>query len=311
MAFGVISGPAISATEHPATIDEYLMAVQHFDPSHDLGLDIDGKEVGFVQQAVLMARLAIPEVAGIGIRADRKWDKKGTPTSHASLQVIFPKSENNYGALETYQVDELTEAILDGCGFEKWTHERRRDPEVASIRSSRYWDIARNCRDANVKKPCVNQAAIDWLCRNDIVSIHARASSYKKSNSASLYLNYGEIVDLEYKSKAVQNTQEYKQYFEGYELKPFETTIIGLSESIELVPESNFNGFKGISIKFTYGSGDCPSGCISTHYWIFTYLTQGDFDGEKWPLFGGLTEEGGDPLNEETRHRLRSAGISR
>jgi len=52
----VLSCSAILSTEHAASVDEFAIAIQHFDPNHNLGFDFDGEEVRFLQQATNMER---------------------------------------------------------------------------------------------------------------------------------------------------------------------------------------------------------------------------------------------------------------
>ena len=98
-------------------------------------------------------------------------------------------------------------------------------------------------------------------------------------------------------AKHLAGAPEYHAVFRGLELDPYDGVVIGDGPTVRVVPEESLSGFQGVRVEFSVGWGDCPSGCIYRHFWLFEYRVEGERAGEDWPLVGGLLEEYGDPLH--------------
>ena len=82
--------------------------------------------------------------------------------------------------------------------------------------------------------------------------------------------------------KPINDISLMYKFEETHEFQVIEPVVlIGEGSSISLYAEDNYRRYR-----YDYGWGDCPSGCISHHYWIIKLK-----DSEI-----GLVEEGGDHL---------------
>lgn len=288
-------------------LDAFVLAVDHFDPDHERGLGLDGPEVEFLRQALAKAREAIPEVVGIHVRTDGAGGDKMRPTMFRTLQLFDPEKNWERRTLTPEIMAAIAAQIGGGCEAEIVTNEKRPNQHNPIISKSSLWTLASSSDEKSGIELCDNQEIVRWLHSRGVTEILLKENSYKGRDRAKLYLRFGHLVDMEFKSKQLMADPLYSDLFGTYELKPYLGNLFGDGNSVDVVSEAGYSGFDGVVIVFTAGFGDCPSGCIYSHHWIFKYRTMGEKKGDIWPLVGGLSEEGGTPLPEHMRMGLRQA----
>lgn len=302
-----ICAPLSPPNASASLLDAFVLAVDHFDPDHEVGLELDSPEVEFLRQALEMAREAIPEVVGIHIRTDGAGRDKLRPTMFGTLELVDRNRMNGDRTLTPEIKASIASKIGNECRTEIETSEKFRIKSNPRVQKTTLWTFDNYCSEGAEIELCENQEVVRWLCTRGVATVLLIENSYKGRNRAKLFLNFKQVVDLDFKSLQLMADPSYQELFGDHDLTPHLGGLVGDGNSLEVLSDPRYTGFDGVVIKFTVGFGDCPAGCIYSHHWIFKYKTQGSQKDGVWPLIGGLVEEDGTPIPEHMRGQLRKA----
>ncbi len=292
-------------------LDAFVLAVQHFDPRHETGVEYESDEVAYMRQVLWEARQSVPEVAGLHVQVDGSVESKFGPSMFRSIRV---KPQNYRVARFDRDIDllkEFGESIGVGCRHEEQVNKKYHSNRNASTTRIIQWNLGRDCLGGNHESICENSSVVEWLCSLGVDSVTLKEHEFMGNRRAELFLNYKYLVDLEYKVMRIANDPRYASVFGDLKLDPFGGTAIGGGPTLRVVSVNELSGFRGVRVEFSAGWGDCPAGCIYRHNWLFEYKTVGERRGDEWTLAGGLIEENGDPLTEQIRGMLRCAKVVR
>jgi hypothetical protein len=279
-------------------LDAYVLAVQHFDPGHELGIEYVSDEVDFMRQVLREARNVVPAAAGLHLPVDGTVESKFGPSMYRSLRVRPQDSGHAWSDEEIESLRRVGEFIGLGCSYEEQINKRYHSNRFTGTTRLMQWNVGEHCREEGDRRICENHEVAEWLCSFGVESVTLKEYEYKGSKNAELFLTYNVLVDLEYNAMRLAGDPKYSAVFHDLELEPYSGTAIGDGPTVRVVPVDGLSGFDGVRVEFSAGWGDCPSGCIFRHYWLFEYRVKGERMGGDWPLVGGLIEESGDPLSE-------------
>ncbi|MFH2054028.1 MAG: hypothetical protein ABIK96_16355 [bacterium] len=290
----LISLPTLS----PASdLDAFILAIQHFDPAHQLGLAFDGPEVEFVTEALEAARNVAPGVSGIHVRTDwNRWDSM-SPLMFKTIEIRRGDRIRSGSSSTPDSLRSIGIAIGRNCRAEVQTNESFSSSRPLGTSTRTRWDLDRKCLHENNSRTCANVEIVDWLCSRgvDLVLV-SETVTHKGVYREEMYLVFRSPVDLDYMAAALMEDPLYAGTFGDLEARPYLGRLIGDGPSVEVVPCEGATGFDGICFRFSIGWGDCPAGCIHSHYWVIRCMVDGSGTGKGRSLVAELVEEGGDPL---------------
>jgi len=279
-----------------SSLDAFVLAIQHFDPGHELGIEYDGDEVEFMRQVLKQAQESVPAIAGVHIRVDGSLQSKFGPSMFRSLRI---KPQGHWACrteAEAAGLREIGESIGLGCRNEEQVNKIYRSNRVTSTTKQIRWDIGRDCNEEADDRLCENSEIVNWLCSLGVGLVTLKEHEYKTISNTELYIRYQGIVDLEYCAKQLASDPRFSAVFGDFELDPYGGQLIGDGPTMRVVPTDGLDGYQGVRVEFSIGWGDCPAGCINRHFWLFEYRVEGQRSGKDWSLVGGLIEESGDRL---------------
>ena len=288
-------------------LDAFVLAVDHFDPDHELGLELDSPEVQYLLQALEAAREAIPEVTGIHVRTDQARGDRLSPRMFTALEFV----DRNEPSGDYTLTPEIESALASKIGAKRRveieTNERIGLNRIPNVRKSTLYTFDNYCGEGADIELCGNEEIVRWLCSSGVGEVLLIENSYKGRNRARFYLLFRQVVDLQFKSKLFMADPFYDDLFGDHVLKPFSGDLFGDGNSVEIVDALGYEGFDGVVIEFKIGWGDCPAGCIYSHYWKVFIRVEGESDGQDWRFVIADVEEGGTPIHEGARARLRGS----
>jgi hypothetical protein len=284
--------------------DALVLAIQHFDPDHNIGIEAYGQEVEFMRDALWAARTAVPEIASFHISVDNSVTNSDGPAMFRSLHAQLP----NFGPGDVAQLRTIAESIGLGCIYEK-TVVTNLTPRTLETTVWQFDAVGEAYKDRG--RLCTNTDLVDWLCSRNVRAIILRTSQYKHSVRGDLYLTFGTIGDLKFRAKQLMADSSYENLFGELVLRPFTGNLVGAGQGISVVPGSGLVGYEGVRLKFWTGWGDCPSGCISRHYWVVDIKTVSRVGSDEVNLAATLVEEYGDKIHEAQRKLLRNPPVAR
>lgn len=307
LALGVFAGATARAGD--SATDAFLLAMQHFDPQSERGIAWSREEMDFVDFALMAAIRAVHELASVHIESQNATGAAPRPQPLLSLQVLDPISRNPQLRGDWDYVQDFVAAVVDGCGSSRVTEEFDNARDRWSKRQTTTWRICDEWNHANADTSCNRSAAAAWLCAAGVASMLIETmESDRGPESGQLYLNFSQPVDLRHEASRIVGLPGYGELFGKARLQPYPSMISGDGNRIELVQDEDCQGFGGITLLFSHGWGDCPSGCIHRHYWKVKVQSRGSRNGDPWGLVVTKVEEAGDVLALERRAAL-CAGI--
>lgn len=277
-------------------LDAFLLAVEHFDPGHEKGIEYFSDEVEFMRQVLRRAREEVPAVAGLHAPVDGSVESKFGPAMYRTLRVKPPAGWAGRRDEAQAMLKDIGESIGQGCRYEEQINNRYGSNRVTSTTRRMHWDIGGECEGDGDRRRCENTETAAWLCSLGVGTVTLKEHEYKGRGRTDLFVTFRPLVDLEYCAKRIAGDPLYSAVFRDLELIPYGGTGVGDGPTLRVVPVEGLSGFGGARVELSVGWGDCPSGCIYRHYWVFEYRVEGERVGEDWPLVGGLLEESGDRL---------------
>lgn len=288
-------------------VDAFNLAIQHFDPEHEIGLEANGPEARFMSAALRYVREHVPETRSLYNPDAAPRSTVGAPGIANTLMLVNAVSADSENELTAEIKIAIGHRIAAGCLTESRVHEKPFNSGRVHIRKSSFWQLRAECEGRTSEDFCEDREVVDWLCSRGVDGILLTESIFPKRSYAELYIKFNAFVDLVYKAELLQNDPLYGRVFEFHSLEPYVGGRDGDGNSVEVVDHPSYKGFDGVVIRFEYGWGDCPSGCIYKHYWNVYVRVHGESDGQQWQFAIAKVEEGGSPIFEGTRARLRGA----
>lgn len=293
-------------------LDSFEIAVQHFDPHHEVGIEYESREVEFVRQALLVARETVPEVRGIHVPTDGNGGTRWTPLMYRTIEL---RGGEQIWSHTTDTVDLMRRvgfAIGRDCRRVVRTDEAFTREERSNSETSIEWQLAGECTVDPSRHSCSNIEVVEWLCSLGVESILIKErASHRGRYDVNFYLVFATPVDLIYMSNRIANAPQFEGVFGKLVPTPYIGNLIGDGPSVEVVHREAGAGFSGICFKFAVGWGDCESGCIASHSWIIRCRAGRTGPDSNWHIEADLLDEGGNPLPEDLRAKLRSEEVSK
>ncbi len=190
-----------------SSLDAFVLAIQHFDPDHELGIEYEGEEVELMRQVLSEAQESVPAIAGVHVRVDGSLQSEFGPSMFRSLRVIPQGKLSARSDAEVAGLRKISESIGLGCRYDEQTNNTHRSNKFTSITKQIRWDIGRDCNEEEDGRLCENVEIVDWLCSLGVGSVTLREHEYKTISSAELSLGYNSLVDLEYCAKRLATDQ--------------------------------------------------------------------------------------------------------
>ncbi len=288
----------VHAEGHP--LDAMLLAIEHFDPEHLVGLSHYGDEMNYIDDALVAARKAIPEVANIHIRVGGH-SPEFRPM--ATLRIADPNERNHYDGLDTTFVQKFIDDALVGCRRQRTIKESEGAEGRFTTYTTTIWSYC------DYRDECTSSNSIEWLCSNGLRQLIQKKTITNTKTEMQLFFNFSHPVDLVYEASKMENDPQFVAMFGDKHLEPYIPEWFGDGAKIELVASDIYSGYDGIIFRFEYGWGDCPSGCAYSHYWEVTVPNPGgQFRDRRRALDVSSVVEGGDFLPDNIREELQCRG---
>ncbi|MBT4291701.1 hypothetical protein HOD41_03345, partial [bacterium] len=225
-----------------SSLDAFVLAIQHFDPDHELGIEYESDEVEFMRQILKQAQESVPAIAGVHVRVDGSLQSEFGPSMFRSLRI---KPQGHWAVrseAEAAGLREIGEFLGRGCRNEEQTNKIYRSNRITSTTKLIRWDIGRDCSEEGDGRLCENVEIIDWLCSIGIGSVTLKEHEYKSKSTVELYLRYQGLVDLEYCAKQLAGDPGFSAILGDFELDPYGGKLIGDGPTMRVVPTDGLDG---------------------------------------------------------------------
>jgi hypothetical protein len=298
----MMSGFALSkSATHPAG-GTFELAIKHFDPEHQRGIVFRGAEHNFMVDALKSAREVSRELKQIGMARGCVFvgDRQYEPMSVLAIQARFQRKED-YAPVRT--IREVAHRIVGGCRKDEFNSRRESRKGWVNFSSTRFWYLEDHCRGWSDK--CKNKNYADWACSIGIRFVILQTDSTKTTRGM-LYLILDDLYDLEHLVSEMSQDSLFGSVFGNCKLGPANRELVGGSTSITIENDGKPADFSDPMVfKFTFGWGDCPSGCIYNHYWVVQTAPIKHDESDTYAFESELVSEGGDQIPDEMLKRLR------
>jgi hypothetical protein len=284
--------------------DSWVLAVQHFDPGHQIGLKRDSQEVQFIEQALKSAREEVPELFNIHVRVNDGYD-------HDHLRPFQTYSIKQPGRTYSIKPDSILiknfEDLLSGC-------RRKINIEIGEGVKNRFhvfthtrWRLCESFSRAEPDTHCNTPDLVSPLCEMGVTGVHRLRRTTRRGRQFEMFfiIHRPEPIDPEFIAKRLEEAPFFKDHFPGCTVEPLRPVLVGDRPNVQLADSQKHSGFEGVSFVFKYGWGDCPSGCLHNHYWEVTVRPKQGRGGRGLISEVEQVVEYGDELPEKTRNQLR------
>ena len=263
--------------------DALALAIAHFDPTHERGIDRNGPEFQHIANAITAAVRRYPELRGVHVKI-KGWD---FPAGHADELRVAYATTSRLEAREPPKHEELleiAERICGGCLEVTRTVEKGQ-----RTYKHRQWIF----RDEQTSKLCKNESAISWLKSmriNEMVLVDAGPGS-------GLYL-VADFVDIAAVLKRMKSEDNYQQLFGSIDLRIAGEEPAPDEPTIQIEPSKYLPDLESpIVFRFRFGWRECPTGCLTSYDWIVK-CTPTSKPAAQWGFEVALLGKEASPLRE-------------
>ncbi len=291
---GVVSPHPNTACSQPVEAIAFRLAVSYFDPAHEKGLTESCEQHEFMIDAVRASWNACPELRHLFRPFAGTFQGDCKPDDLDAVWIGTSMTGNAKPDVPYETVLRIAERIGKGCTWveEQWSSRRPSDGRVFD-RTIAYTRID----GSGTSDQCDNMQAMDRLRKLGVRCIRVTTRHYSRFRHASIHLITDRMVDTEYLARAVQEDSLLAEVFEGQMPRKYTPGLAGEHDWVSVKALQDATAFlQPFVLRFKFGWGDCPSGCIHKHFWDVRVTPSQRGPERRWEFDAEILSEEGDSI---------------